>query len=451
MYKNFYCKSAPISKELDVHESELANWNVVVFTATTTGLLFYHMTYVKSLAMKKSHAAIFAIFTAQVWNMILSFYQSVRNVPSDLREAASMFHLSAWQCFWKIEVPFAMPGLLWNAMISMSGSWVFLVASEAISVAHQDILLPGIGSYISVAISQANSHALWAVIITMFIVIFLYDQIIFRPLVAWSEKFKANDEESEDEAQSWLLDLFHRTAFFVHCGQWLSMFAERIVNLRPRARVAVVVPWVSSERWQKAITLLFWSVLSVVVLLCLLVLWQFIFSSVDYAEGLKVIFLGFLTALRVFVLIIISCLIWVPIGVLIGLSPKASKIVQPIAQFFAAFPANLLFPVVAMWIVHNHLNVNIWVSPLMILGTQWYILFNVIAGVMALPKNMHHAVGTLNVRGWLWWYRFVLPGILGERNAISIEGLDLLFVKACLTLDPLVPALVTLVFLPGLP
>ena len=356
-------------------------------------------------------AAIFAIFTAQVWNMILSFYQSVRNVPSDLREAASMFHLSAWQCFWKIEVPFAMPGLLWNAMISMSGSWVFLVASEAISVAHQDILLPGIGSYISVAISQANSHALWAVIITMFIVIFLYDQIIFRPLVAWSEKFKANDEESEDEAQSWLLDLFHRTAFFVHCGQWLSMFAERIVNLRPRARVAVVAPWVSSERWQKAITLLFWSVLSVVVLLCLLVLWQFIFSSVDYGEGLKVIFLGFLTALRVFVLIIISCLIWVPIGVLIGLSPKASKIVQPIAQFFAAFPANLLFPVVAMWIVHNHLNVNIWVSPLMILGTQWYILFNVIAGVMALPKNMHHAVGTLNVRGWLWWYRFVLPGI----------------------------------------
>ena len=356
-------------------------------------------------------AAIFAIFTAQVWNMILSFYQSVRNVPSDLREAASMFHLSAWQCFWKIEVPFAMPGLLWNAMISMSGSWVFLVASEAISVAHQDILLPGIGSYISVAISQANSHALWAVIITMFIVIFLYDQIIFRPLVAWSEKFKANDEESEDEAQSWLLDLFHRTAFFVHCGQWLSMFAERIVNLRPRARVAVVVPWVSSERWQKAITLLFWSMLSVVVLLCLLVLWQFIFSSVDYGEGLKVIFLGFLTALRVFVLIIISCLIWVPIGVLIGLSPKASKIVQPIAQFFAAFPANLLFPVVAMWIVHNHLNVNIWVSPLMILGTQWYILFNVIAGVMALPKNMHHAVGTLNVRGWLWWYRFVLPGI----------------------------------------
>ena len=356
-------------------------------------------------------AAIFAIFTAQVWNMILSFYQSVRNVPHDLKEASQMFHLSAWQSFWKIEVPYAMPGLLWNAMMSMSGSWVFLVASEAISVAHQEILLPGIGSYISVAIGQANSHALWAVIVTMFIVIFLYDQIIFRPLVAWSEKFKAEETDGDDEAQSWLLDLFHRTRLFIFMGHCIRMVADRFVNIRRRQQTVKRVTWFEGRRWQQCMTGIFWVLVAAIVIFCLSVLWQFIFSSVAYQEGLHVIFLGLMTATRVFVLIGLSCVIWVPIGVLIGLHPKASRMVQPIAQFFAAFPANLLFPVVAMWIVHNHLNVNIWVSPLMILGTQWYILFNVIAGVMALPKNMHHAVGTLNVRGWLWWYRFVLPGI----------------------------------------
>ncbi|MBV52895.1 MAG: sulfonate ABC transporter permease [Coxiellaceae bacterium] len=356
-------------------------------------------------------AAIFAIFTAQVWNMILSFYQSVRNVPHDLKEASQMFHLSAWQCFWKIEVPYAMPGLLWNAMMSMSGSWVFLVASEAISVAHQEILLPGVGSYISVAIAQANSHALWAVIITMFIVIFLYDQIIFRPLVAWSEKFKAEDTGADEEAQSWLLDLFHRTQFFIFIGHCVRLFADRFVNIRRRQRTVRRTSWFESRFWQQCMTVIFWSLVGLILVFCLFVLWRFIFSSVAYQEGLHVIFLGSMTAIRVFVLTLLSCIIWVPIGVLVGLHPKASRIVQPIAQFFAAFPANLLFPIVAMWIVHYHLNVNIWVSPLMILGTQWYILFNVIAGVMALPKNMHHAVGTLNVRGWLWWYRFVLPGI----------------------------------------
>ena len=162
-------------------------------------------------------AAIFAIFTAQVWNMVLSFYQSLRMVPEELQEAATMFHLSAWQRFWRVEVPFAMPGLLWNTMLSMSASWVFLVASEAITVANQHITLPGIGSYIALAIAEKNMLAIVYVIITMFIVIALYDQLFFRPLVAWSEKFKAEEAGSEVVPESWVLNLFQRARFFSVC------------------------------------------------------------------------------------------------------------------------------------------------------------------------------------------------------------------------------------------
>ena len=175
-------------------------------------------------------ASIFVIFTAQVWNMTLSFYQSLRNVPEDLKEATAIFHLSAWQKFWRLEVPFAMPGLLWNMMLSMSGSWVFLVASEAITVANQHITLLGIGSYIALAISQANLTAIGYAIAAMFVVIFLYDQIIFRPLVAWAEKFKAEEAASEVKAESWVLDLFQRTAFFQWIGNALSQVGDAFVN-----------------------------------------------------------------------------------------------------------------------------------------------------------------------------------------------------------------------------
>ena len=355
-------------------------------------------------------AAIFAIFTAQAWNMALSFYQSLKTLPSELTEVARMFQLSAWQKFWKIEVPFAMPGLLWNAMLSMSGSWVFLVLSEAITVANQNITLPGIGSYIALAISQSNFHAVLYVISAMFIVIALYDQLIFRPLVAWSEKFKMDASGNEDEPDSWVLTLFQRAEFFQYIGIYCGMFAEWFVNVK-KQRYGVKLYRVKKPLQRK----LFIAIWNVFLLLCvsvaLYILAQFIYQSVPYKETWHVLYLGFATGLRVFILIFISSIIWVPIGVWIGLHPKMSRIVQPIAQFFAAFPANLFFPFIVISIVTFHLNVNIWVSPLMILGTQWYILFNVVAGAIALPKNLKQAVSTLNVKGWLWWKRFALPGI----------------------------------------
>lgn len=356
-------------------------------------------------------AAIFAIFTAQVWNMTLSFYQSVRTVPNDLREAAKMFHLSAWQKFWRIDVPFAMPGLLWNTMMSMSGSWVFLVAAEVIAVAHEHVTLPGIGSYIYMAIDQKNVAAIGYVILTMFLVIALYDQLLFRPLVAWVEKFKAEETASEIYPESWVLDLFQRTRFFQKVGELLSVVGNRCINVR-WGRAEVARDYFEPNETLRRVAAILWNIfLAGAVIFALMFVFRYIFNTVPFSQLRHVFFLGFVTALRVTILILISSIIWVPIGVLVGSSPRASQIVQPVAQFLAAFPANLLFPIVVLAIVKYNLNVNIWVSPLMILGTQWYILFNVVAGTMALPKNLRQAVRTINVSGWLWWKKFILPGI----------------------------------------
>ncbi|MFV9990756.1 MAG: ABC transporter permease [Coxiella endosymbiont of Dermacentor nuttalli] len=356
-------------------------------------------------------AALFAIFTAQAWNMALSFYQSLRTVPNDLQEASTMLQLSAWQCFWRVEAPFATPGLLWNTMISMSGSWIFLVASEAITVAGHDIMLPGIGSYIGLAIKHADKMAVIYVIITMIIVIALYDQLLFRPLVAWAEKFSAEVNVGESEAQSWILNLFQRTRFLRFIGKYFSLLGNAIVNCQIfRYRLPRKVS--EYRHLFRRFFTIGWNVLLILALaISFYLLMRFILAEVSWPEIFHVFYLGFVTGLRVTILLIFSSLIWVPIGVWVGLRPNISRVVQPIAQFLAAFPANLLFPIIVVCIIRFALNVNIWTSPLMILSAQWYILFNVIAGVMALPKNLHHAIGTLNVTGWLWWKRFMLPGI----------------------------------------
>ena len=356
-------------------------------------------------------AALFAIFTAQAWNMALSFYQSLRTVPNDLQEAATMLQLSAWQRFWRVEVQFAIPGLLWNTMMSMSGSWIFLVASEAITVAGHNIMLPGIGSYIGMAVEHANKIAVMYAIITMIIVIALYDQLLFRPLVAWAEKFSAEASVGESEIQSWVLNLFQRTRFLRFIGNYFSFWGNAIVNCqffryRPPGK---------SFKYSyllRRFLMISWNVILILTVVTVLYLLMcFILAEVRWSEVLHVFYLGFVTGLRVTILLIVSSIIWVPIGVWIGLRPKVSRFIQPLAQFLAAFPANLLFPIVVMLIMRFALNVNIWTSPLMVLGAQWYILFNVIAGTMALPKNLHHVIGTLNVKGWLWWKRFMLPGI----------------------------------------
>lgn len=358
-------------------------------------------------------AVIFVIFTSQAWNMALGFYQTVRSVPKELKEAADMFHLSAWQRFWRIEVPFSLPGLLWNTMMSMSAGWFFVVASEAISVNNQQILLPGIGSYIMVAIKAADMHAISYSILTMFIVILIYDQILFRPLVAWSEKFKTDLVSPDNKSvHSWLINLLHRTRFLRYVGQQLTVLADAFINVAIFRTNLDAPRQISWTRRHERLVSWSWNILFVMAMGAALVfLILFVKNNVPFPDIQRVFALGFITALRVFILIILCSLLWVPIGVWIGLRPRVVQLMQPIAQFLAAFPANLLYPLVVIFIVTFHLNVNIWLSPLMILGAQWYILFNVVAGASVIPKDLLHVADNLGLNWQLRWRRLILPAI----------------------------------------
>jgi NitT/TauT family transport system permease protein len=360
--------------------------------------------------------AIFAIFTSQAWNMIFSFYQSVRTIPLGLREAARVFRLSAWQRFWRVEVPFAMPGLLWNMMLSMSGSWFFVVAAEAITVANQTITLPGIGSYIALAIHQKNTHAIWYAVFTMIIVIMVYDQLLFRPLGMWIDKFKPDGISEERVSRPWVATLFQRARWLQWLWVALGMLASSLADLGRRApRRTVVFHKQSSvpRRWlPKVITKAMPMVFEVMLVLSVVVgLGWYFFDVVTWGQLWHVTLLGAATGLRVVVLIFLASVLWLPIGVWIGMRPRARAIVAPLVQFLAAFPANLMFPVVMMAIIRYDLNANIWSAPLMVLGTQWYILFNVIAGASEIPKDLVYATKNFSVRGLVWWQQFIFPAI----------------------------------------
>lgn len=357
-------------------------------------------------------AAIFAIFTSQAWNMALGFYQTVRSVPPEANEAARMFHLSAWQRFWRIDVPYSMPSLLWNTMASMSAGWFFVVASEAITVSHQEILLPGIGSYIATAIAAADMYAISYAVLAMFVVILIYDQLLFRPLVAWAEKFKAEQVGSEKAPESWVVDLFRRTRMMRSFGHRLSRLFDAFVNIKIQRKSVYVAVQRQQRSWDKWVAMIWVVALSLAVIAAVIFMTNYLVRHISWFEIPYVFYLGLITSFRVLVMILLCSLIWVPIGVWIGLRPWATQVMQPVAQILAAFPANLLYPFIVMFIVQNHLNPNIWLSPLMILGAQWYILFNVVAGASSIPKDLIQAVDNLGVAGRLRWTKLLLPAIL---------------------------------------
>jgi len=368
-------------------------------------------------------AAIFAIFTSQAWNMAFSFYQSLRTVPSELVEAAQVFRLSPWMRFWRLEAPFAMPQLIWNMMLSMSGSWFFVVASEAISVGNTTVLLPGMGSYIAAAIEQKNLAAVGWAIGTMLVVILVYDFVLFRPLVAWADRFRFEQEAGVPPPRSWVLSVLRRSgiiAMFMRPGAALWRRSFQV----PPAPSAGIVPVAVAER-QRRVGDLIWT--AMVFTLIAAVLWRigrFVLSDLSGADIEEAFTMGLATLIRIAVLIVLASAIWVPVGVWVGTRPRATRIVQPIAQFLAAFPANLLFPIVVSGIVALRLDPDIWLSPLMILGTQWYILFNVIAGAAAIPAELRDCATNLGVRGWLWWRTTALPAVFPYyvTGAITASG-----------------------------
>ena len=354
-------------------------------------------------------AAIFAIFTSQAWNMTFSVYQSLRTVPGELIEAARMYHLSPWKRFWRLEVPHAIPSLVWNMMMSVSGGWFFVVASEAITVAGQTIMLPGIGSYIATAINQRDLAAIGYAVLVMFVVILLYDQLLFRPLLAWSRKFQADPLADENNVRPWFFVVLQRARLFdlVQAGvlEINRIIDDTLTALARRRRPSI------ERRPTREFDILFDIALLGLAAAAAAWLITFIRQTVDLGEIGWVFVLGLATAARVLILIGVASLIWVPIGVAIGLRPQLADRIQPIVQFLAAFPANLFFPVAVVLILRFQANPEIWLSPLMILGTQWYILFNVIVGTTALPQELQRAAQNLGVRRSLWWRRVILPAI----------------------------------------
>jgi NitT/TauT family transport system permease protein len=366
-------------------------------------------------------ASIFAIFTSQAWNMAFSFYQSLRTVPAELEEATRNFRLGAWMRFWRLDVPFAIPQLIWNMMMSMSGSWFFVVASEAISVGNTTVTLPGIGSYIALAIEHRNLAAVCWAIGTMLVVILIYDQVLFRPLVAWADRFRFEQEPGVPPPQSWVFDVLRRSRIIERLRERVTALWRSSLRWRRSRKRSTGVP---AKRAGRALVLPF---TAVVLVLSAAALWQvakFVMTGIALRDVGVTMLLGFATLARVVVLIAIASLIWVPIGVWVGTRPRVALFVQPVAQFLAAFPANLLFPIVVSGIVAWQLNPNIWLSPLMILGTQWYILFNVIAGAAAIPAELRAVAVNLRVRGWLWWRRIALPAVLPYyvTGAITASG-----------------------------
>jgi NitT/TauT family transport system permease protein len=352
--------------------------------------------------------------------MAFSFYQSLRTVPPELEEAVRMFGLSAWARFWRIEAPFATPPLVWNMMMSMSGGWFFVTISEAISVGKTNIALPGIGSWIAVAIAQQNLPAIFMAIGAMLVVILVYDQLLFRPLVAWADRFRIG-ETAEEAPQSWALNVYRRsklldvmTAPFEQMMRWSYHWHPPSFGIRAA----------TSEVDSRLTHIVWYAILTLIGLYAAWRVYDFAHANITWHDAATAIGLGFITLVRVLVLIAIASAIWTPVGVYVGLRPRLTAIVQPVAQFLASFPANILFPLAVSVIVIWKLNPDIWLSPLMVLGTQWYILFNVIAGATTMPQELRDAADNFGVKGWLWWRRVALPAVFPYyvTGAITASG-----------------------------
>jgi len=358
-------------------------------------------------------AAIFAIFTGQVWNMAFGFYHSMVTVPIDMQEAATTYRLTQWQRFRTVELPVSAHSLIWNSMMSFGGGWFFVVQSEAISVMNKNIKLPGLGSYMAQAIERGdNTAALWA-IVAMLILILVSDQLVWRPLLAWADKFKIELTESSTAPTSWVYD-FLRSAYifsWLHIRVWqpLADFSAH------RARKT------ETNRAPARVARRLWLHRGLAVLICSWLLFEAMRGLLAAADALHgaltwnifghIVWLGFLTLLRVLAMTVVATLIWTPIGVWIGSKPHIARFAQPLAQIGASFPVNMTFPLIVGLFVATHVSMN-WGSILLIaMGTQWYILFNVIAGAMAIPNDLKEAARTYGLSRWNLWRTLILPAI----------------------------------------
>jgi NitT/TauT family transport system permease protein len=389
--------------------------SIPVLTFLTVFMAFFVSLFPGSL-LGPEFASIVTVFTGQVWNMAFGFYHSMVTIPQDLHEAATNYRLNNWQRFTKLEVPASMHSLIWNSMMSFGAGWFAVSASEAIAVQGKNIQLPGLGSFMFAAVNQGDGWAaLWAVVAMLFVII-ATDQLVWRPLLAWADKFKMELTESGQPPTSWFYNLIRRTYLF----QWVTErilvpLADRYMDMQRRL---VAKRPEDLERPNRSANY-FWRVVGILVLVGLLfeVLigaragFDAVYHRISFNEILHIFGLGFVTLGRVLAVTVLSTLIWTPIGVWIGSNPRAARIAQPLVQIFASFPVNMTFALVVPLFIIYQVDMNWGCILLIALGAQWYILFNVIAGSMAIPNDMKEVAKNYRLKGWPLWRTLILPAI----------------------------------------
>jgi NitT/TauT family transport system permease protein len=352
-------------------------------------------------------ASIFAIFTSQVWNLTFAFHQVLVTLPREQAEALRLYRVSGWQRFTHFELPAGIIPLVWNGMMSFGGGWFFLAASEAITVLNRELLLPGIGSFMALAVKAADVRALGWAVLTMVVVILVVDALFWRPLVAWAEKFKVEESQAADVPTSRVLNLLRRSHLVLWIEARLAWLDEQL-DRRWRRWLGEPGAARSEGRWRnRALTVLPWVVIGLLVLRGI----AFVMTDVSGGEVVKVLGLGALTLLRVAAVVVLAALVWTPIGTWIGMNPRVARFAQPIVQVLASFPANFLFPLFALVFVRFGLSLEWGGAILMALGAQWYILFNTIAGAMSIPNDLREMAMNLGVRGVALWRALILPAI----------------------------------------
>ena len=370
-------------------------------------------------------AAIFAVFTSQAWNITFSFYHSLVSQPSEFNEASKLMGLSRWKRFWTVDVPGGAIGLVWNGMMSFGGSWFFLTASELIIVGGHRYTLPGVGSYVGVAVEQGRlGHVVWG-IVTMIVMILAVNVVFWRPLIAYVERFRLEQTEASQKPGSMVLSALRRSSWPALAGRGRRAIAAPVNHLMGAVTGTDDRSLVSHAARRRAAAFAFAAVVAAALGYGLYSMLAYIAAG---QQGLGVLGhafgLGFLTFLRVAVVVAVSSVIWVPVGVWIGFNPRVAQFLQPVVQVFASFPANFIFPFAIVLFLDIGLSLNYGSILLMALGTQWYVLFNVIAGASAVPSDLKEAMDNLGVHGWERWRRMVLPAVFPAyvTGAITAAG-----------------------------
>lgn len=397
---------APVRRVLLPFVNFMESVPLVGFLTFTT---IYFLKLYPNNVMGLECAAIFGVFTGQAWNMMLTVYQTMKIVPDELIEATNMFKYNQWQRFWRLDFLYSVPGLLWNTMVSQSAAWFALIASEAIPVKDKSIALPGVGSYIAAALDTGNVHAVIYSVIALIVNIIILDQLVFRPLVKYSAKFKFEDVAGQKSDFSWFYNCLTRSTIGYYLGIWLCAFGQFWLYTLPkpwyRLKINKLTSITAKANW-------FWSSCwyTIVVAACIYCgyqLWEYF--PKQYLHSFP--YLMLLTAVRVTAAMVLSIIIFVPLGIWIGLNPTLVRIFEPIIQILAAIPANIFYPLIAVLIITMHASLGFWSIFMIMLGTQWYVLFNVIAGVIALPNQLIDVSRIFKVRGLMWWRKFMIPAI----------------------------------------